>query len=177
MINKKSIWFLTLFSLIIVLSIYYVTMPSELLLNTNGSYLGTEEIANTVNKDEIDTEVNINVEESSILVALRVEADEEVNAEMDELKKIILDGSKTVEEKNSAYDKMKDLNVKKGEEEKIESQILETYKIKSFVRIKDSQIRVVLEGKEHNVELANNIIRTVQSNYEEQMYISVKFQG
>ena len=29
MINKKNLWFLTLFSLVLVLSIYYVTMPSE----------------------------------------------------------------------------------------------------------------------------------------------------
>ena len=35
MINKKSLWFLTLFSLILVLSIYYITMPSELLLTTS----------------------------------------------------------------------------------------------------------------------------------------------
>ena len=38
MINKKSIWFLTLFSLILVLSIYYITMPSELLLTTKENY-------------------------------------------------------------------------------------------------------------------------------------------
>lgn len=175
MINKKSIWFLTLFSLIIVLSIYYVTMPSELLLNTNGNYFKDEKNVDTVNKDS--SKPTINIEESSALVALRVEADEEVNLEMEELKKIILDGSKSIEEKNSAYNKMKDLNITKGEEEKIENQILNTYKLKSFVRIKDGQIRVVLEGKEHSVELANNIIRTVQSNFEEQMYISVKFQG
>ena len=31
MINKKSLWFVTLFSLILVLSVYYITMPSELL--------------------------------------------------------------------------------------------------------------------------------------------------
>lgn len=175
MINKKSIWFLTLFSLIIVLSIYYVTMPSELLLNTNGNYFKDEKNVDKVNKDF--SKPTINIEESSALVALRVEADEEVNLEMEELKKIILDGSKSIEEKNSAYNKMKNLNITKGEEEKIENQILNTYKLKSFVRIKDGQIRVVLEGKEHNVELANNIIRTVQSNFEEQMYISVKFQG
>ena len=34
MINKQNLWFLTLFSLILVLSIYYITMPSELLLTT-----------------------------------------------------------------------------------------------------------------------------------------------
>ena len=33
MINKEHLWFLTLFSLILVLSVYYVTMPSDLLLS------------------------------------------------------------------------------------------------------------------------------------------------
>ena len=175
MINKRSIWFLTLFSLIIVLSIYYVTMPSELLLNTNGNYY-TEEVSGEEPEKE-ETTPTSKVEESSILVALRVEADEQMNAEIDELRKIILDGNTTVEEKNNAYDKMKDLNIKKGEEEKIEQQILNTYKLKSFVKINNNQVRVVVEGTNHNVELANNIMRTVQENFENGMYISVKFQG
>ena len=35
MINKQNLWFLTLFSLILVLSVYYITMPNELLLAHN----------------------------------------------------------------------------------------------------------------------------------------------
>ena len=31
MVNKKGLWFLTLFSLILVMSVYYVTMPNDLL--------------------------------------------------------------------------------------------------------------------------------------------------
>lgn len=173
MINKRSIWFLTLFSLIIVLSVYYVTMPSELLLNANGNYY-TEEVSG---EEKEETTPTSKVEESSILVALRVEADEQMSAEIDELRKIILDGNTTIEEKNNAYDKMKDLNIKKGEEEKIEKQILDTYQLKSFVKINNNQVRVVVEGTSHNVELANNIMRTVQENFENGMYISVKFQG
>ena len=30
MINKQNMWFLTLFSLILVLSVYYITMPNDL---------------------------------------------------------------------------------------------------------------------------------------------------
>ena len=37
MINKKNLWFLTLFSLVLVLSIYYVSIPSELLVSSNGN--------------------------------------------------------------------------------------------------------------------------------------------
>ena len=60
MVNKNGVWFVTLFSLIIVLSIYYITMPSELFIRKED-----EKIIPTVN-----------VEESDILLALRVSSDE-----------------------------------------------------------------------------------------------------
>ena len=59
MINKRNIWFFTLFSLIIVLSVYYITMPNELNLETNT----TKEI------ERVSEEVN----DSTVLVAFRVE--------------------------------------------------------------------------------------------------------
>ena len=71
MINKKSIWFLTLFSLILVLSVYYVTMPSELLLSNNSDYMSKVE---NEDKTEVESPV-VDIQESSLLVALRVEAE------------------------------------------------------------------------------------------------------
>ena len=35
MLNKQNLWFLTLFSLILVLSVYYITMPNDLLVNNS----------------------------------------------------------------------------------------------------------------------------------------------
>ena len=95
MINKRSIWFLTLFSLILVLSVYYITMPSELLLNTSGNY--TEENNPTTN-----------INESTVLVALRVEAEEELLKEMENLRIILNSSESSVDEKNEAFEKMKD---------------------------------------------------------------------
>ncbi len=171
MINKKSIWFLTLFSLILVLSVYYVTMPSELLLTNNSDY------TSNITEEEENKEPTVEVNESSVLVALRVEAEEQMLDEMEELKSIINDTSKSIEEKNEAYEKMKTLNITRGEEEKIEKQIYDTYKLKAFVKVDNNQIRVVVDSIEHDKELANNIMRTVQSNYGNGMYISVKFNG
>ena len=172
MINKKSIWFLTLFSLILVLSVYYVTMPSELLLSNNSDY--TSKVDD--DKTEVDDPV-VDIQESSLLVALRVEAEEQMLNEMTELQNVINSTNTSIEDKNIAYDKLKDLNVTRGEEEQIEKQIFSDYNLKSFVKINNNQIRVVIDSKEHDVTLANNIMRTVQSNYGNQMYISVKFGG
>ena len=33
MIKKQSLWFLTLFSLVLVLGVYYITMPTQILEN------------------------------------------------------------------------------------------------------------------------------------------------
>jgi len=167
MINKKSLWFLTLFSLILVLSIYYITMPSELLL-TGNSDIPNNEIS--------DNEATINIEESDLLVALRVESDEEMSKEIKELELILTNADSSVEEKNNAYEKIKNLNSNRTEEEKLETMIKETHKLESFVKIKGNNISVIVNSNEHSNNLANNIMRTIQSNYEDSKYITVKFQ-
>lgn len=172
MINKKSLWFLTLFSLILVLSVYYVTMPNELLLTNNNS----KNISSTDKGKDDDTNVSLEVSESSVLVALRVESDEEMLKELDDLKKVLTDTESSVEEKNNAFEKMKDLNVTRGEEETIEKKILEEFKLNSFVKVNGDQVRVVIQSEEHDSTLANKIMRSVQQNYTNKMYISVKFQ-
>ena len=169
MINKRSIWFLTLFCLILVPSVYYVTMPSELLLSTNSNYVSKETTEGTQTP-------TVEVTESTILTSLRVESDEQMMNEIQNLQTILTNKDSTVDEKNNAYEKIKQLNLNKGEEQQIEKQISDTYKLKSFVKVNGDQVRVVVLSKEHDSSLANNIMRTVQSNYENEMYISVKFQ-
>lgn len=168
MINKKSLWFLTLFSLILVLSIYYITMPSELLLTT-----GTE----TNKKVAKDTsEPTVSIDKSDLLVALRVESDEAMTKEIEDLQLVLTNTESSVDDKNKAYEKIKELNDNRGEEEKLEEQIKTSYNISSFIKINGNQISVTAQSKEHSESLANNIMRTIQSNYEDSKYITVKFQ-
>ena len=161
MVNKKSIWFLTLFSLILVLSVYYITMPSELLISTNGNY--TEENKETTT-----------ITESTVLVALRLEAEEELLKEMENLQ-LILNGDGSIEEKNEAFDKMKQLNANKGEQEKLENKIKEVYNLESFVKIKNNNIEITVKKEENDSTIANNIMRTIQELYDDEKYITVKF--
>ena len=172
MINKKSIWFLTLFSLILVLSIYYITMPSELLLSTKENYNNQSEKEKTTEEEE--TQVTVN--ESDLLTSLRVEANDEMVQEMDELKAVLTSKDATSEEKNDAFERMKELNSVRGKEETLEKKIKDEFKLDSFVKIDGDQIRVVVNTEELDKKTANNIMRSVQSNFDEKMYISVKYQ-
>lgn len=166
MINKKNIWFLTLFSLILVLSVYYITMPNDLLL------------ANVAKEDT--TKVNNsepNIKESSILVALRVDEEEQYLETLQTLKEVLTNTSSSTEEKNSAFEQMKSLNNVKGEQEQLEKLIKNNLGYDSFIKIDTNQIRVVIDSKEHDAALANKIMRMIQNEYTNKMYITVKFQG
>ena len=161
MVNKKGVWFLTLFSLILVLSVYYITMPTELLMSNN-----IEEVSPTVK-----------TEDSSILVALRVESDENVEKELESLKKIISDANSSIEEKNAAFEKMKELNSNRSKEDVLEEKIKTTYKLDSFIKIDNTNISITIKSDKHDNVLANNIMRTIQEEYDKKMKITVKFQA
>lgn len=165
MINRKNLWFLTLFSLVLVLSIYYVTMPNELLITNNGS----------IDLDNNDGEV-VNIEETSVISALKVEDNNLVLESINELKEKLTNSEISVEEKNLVFEELKSLNKNSSLEETIESKIKSTYSYDNFVKVDNDQIRIVVGTNDHNVELANNIMRLVQSEFDKKMYISVEFQ-
>ena len=134
-------------------------MPSELLLTP---------------KDP-DSNPVVSQNESTILVALRVEADAKLLEEMEMLQSILTDEKAPTQEKNEAFDKMKDLNIIRGEEDSLEKKIKEKHNLDSFVKIKNDEIQITINSSDHNTKLANDIMRTVQENYKTKMYISVKF--
>lgn len=165
MINKQNLWFVTLFSLILILGIYYVSMVD------NNETLAA--ISNSIKNEEV---ASAEVSDSDILAALRVNEDEEVLARMEELQTILLDETSTLEEKNDAYESLQVLNSSKGKTAEIEKLIKDEFKLNSFVKISEDKINITVSSKENDVVLANNIIVKVQSLFTEHKYITVKFQ-
>ena len=177
MINKQNLWFLTLFSLILVLSVYYITMPNDLLIASNSTTdtkdIKKESTDNKKNKDK-DTDT---ISEVDNLTALRVSLDEKRDKEKQELKTTMTKEDATTDEKNNAYEQLKYLSVIEGEEEKLEKIIKDEYKINSFVKIENNTITVVAAKKKHDVKLANNIMRSIQKEFDTKQTITVKFEG
>ena len=163
MINKQNLWFLTLFSLIMVLSIYYLTMSDDTLSTLN------------VNSDVSDATDVVISEENDTLVALRVSEEEALIAQMNELEEILLSDVATLEEKNDAYEELQSLNKSESEKEAIIKLIKEEYKLDSVVQIENTNITITIASTTHDAALANNIIRSVQKLYNQDMYITVKF--
>ncbi len=170
MINKQNLWFLTLFSLILVLSVYYITMPNDLLKSAATVESSKKE------KEKSTTNTKETVEESSSLIAMRVSLEEEREQEMTDLQEQLTSEEVSSEEKNNAYEKLKYLNSLQGKEEEFEKAIKKNYKVDCFVKIDNTNADVVCVSTKHDTTLANNIMRLLQQSYKEKMYITVKFQ-
>lgn len=165
MINKQKLWFLTLFSLILVLSVYYITMPSEILTTSK-----------TNQKDEEKVTSKASVTSTDVLTALQVELDEERLALAAEYNEILTNKETTTEEKNNAYEGLKKIDDLKAKEEELEKIVKKQMKLDSFIKIDGNNISVTINKEDHDYSLANEVMRLLQKQYDTKMYISVKFQ-
>lgn len=161
MISKQNLWFLTLFSLILVLSVYYITMPNDLLKDVQ------------VNEGE---NITATVEEVDSLLAMRVSLEEERQTSIDALQEQLVSDVLGTEEKNNIYEQLKYLNEIQSKEEDIEKTIKKEYGINCFVKIDNVNADVVCVSNEHNNKLANNIMRLIQNEYKNKVFVTVKFQ-
>ena len=162
MINKQNLWFITLFSLIMVLSIYYLTMGEDTFASLN------------VNNNEAE-KTDVVISESDTLVALKVADEEALVTKMEELQDILLSSTATIEEKNKAYDELQNINKNEAFKEAITKKIKDEFKLDSYVSIDGDNIKVTIASEKHDTALANRIIRSIQSLYQEDKYITIKF--
>ena len=158
--KKQNIWALTLFSLILVLSVYYITLPNEY---------------DVVNKDVAKTTIK-EVDKNQVIETLKIENNENKLKREKELHEILTKEDASKEEKNNAYEELKALNILKSKEEELVLKIKDKFNLENYVEIKDDQIKVILIKNEHDEKLASEIMDYVQESFDEKKYISIKFE-
>ncbi len=164
--NKQNLWFITLFSLILVLSVYYVTMPNDLLLTVNSNY--------SKEKDDL---VSVAVEDSEIISALRITKEEDRLALEKDYQAVLTNGESTNEEKNEALEKIKSLKENATLEDSLEEKIKKNFKFDCCVEIDNLTITSTCSSSNHNNSVANNIMRSIQEEFDSNRYITVKFES
>ena len=174
MINKQGLIFLTLTSLILVLSVYYVTMPTELLLTTNSDYLKKEE----TDKEEENKEnkEKVVIQNTNTILAMKNIVNSERQEKVKELNNKLTNKELSFEEKNNVYEELQVLSKIETMEEDIENIIKKEYKLDNFVKVKDDIIEVVIDSKKHDTTLAAKIMTSIEKKYPN-MYISVNFKS
>lgn len=164
-INKQGLIFLTLTSLILVLSVYYITMPTELLLTTNSLY-------KTDSSESISNRVSI--ENASTISAMKSIHTDERREKVNELNNQLTNKELSSTEKNNIYEEIQVINQMEIMEENIETMIKNEYNLNSFVKVNNDIIEITVNSKNHDKSLAAKIISSVEKKYHN-MYISVSF--
>lgn len=172
-INKQSLIFLTLTSLILVLSVYYVTMPNELLLTTNSSYLKEDKVDKSDSKENVSEVI---VQNSNVITAMKNLLNDERLEKRKELNNKLLNKELSIEEKNNIYEEIKVINKIETMESDIENLIKKEFELDSFVKVKDDVIEITINSKKHDTVLAAKIMTSVEKKYPN-MYISVSFKA
>ena len=173
MINKQGLLFLTLTSLILVLSVYYITMPTELLLTTNSSYLNTldEEVVDKVDNQDSDKVI---IKNGNTVTAMKSILNEERQDKVKELNNKLISKELSLEEKNNIYEELKNINKYEIIEEDIQSIIKNEYNLDSFIKVSDDVIEVTIISNKHDTTLAAKIMTSIEKKYNN-MYISISF--
>ena len=150
MINKQGLWFITLFSLIVILSIYYFTLPNE-----------TLSVFDNVN-DISDT---IEITQSDVIVAMKVEEEEKIMSQISNAQETLLNVSSSTEEKNEAFNLLQKLNLQKGNNtdnvkpNKIEKDVWENAQNENTsFSLESVYTSTSLEGSE---KLATGVVKTL----------------
>lgn len=162
MINKQGIIFLTLTSLILVLSVYYVTMPTELLLTTNSLYN---------NKETVDSD-NVKIENVTSVNSMKSILNDERTTKLKELNNKLSNKELSIDEKNNIYEEIKVINKLESMEEDIETIIKNEYKLDGFVKVDNDVIEIKVNNKKIDKKEAVKIISSIEKKYPN-MYISV----
>lgn len=170
MVNKQGLWFLTLTSLALVLSVYYITMPNELLISNNSSFVSNENVSKTgeVVKETI-------IKDSDIVTSMRVDLEQERLILMNELQNKLSDNNLTVDEKNEIYEDLRYISEIATKEEVLRKKIKDEFQLDSFVKIDGDTLSVVIHSKEHDKGLVVNIMKSLQEEFSSKMYISINF--
>ncbi|WP_019241318.1 MULTISPECIES: SpoIIIAH-like family protein [Bacillus] len=171
LLKKQTVWLLTMLSLVIVLSVYYVITPPK---NSNdmATTVQNEDKQEEKNTSEsrskaegktkaTSSEITISNENESFENA-RLEINDQRNKQLEEYSKVMANTELTAEERKEANDAMEEINEASNLETMLETFIvgMEDYQA-ALVHVDNGKVKVTVQAKDLSKTAANQIIRLV----------------
>jgi stage III sporulation protein AH len=187
-LKKQTVWLLTMLSLVIVLSVYYITSPEQ--APTDEFAYNDEEQVNEegMNEDTTNNEVDEIVVESmedgtvississdDLFTALRIDIDDARSAMTEQLQAVITSADVSAEQKSEAMDKMQELQMASAKESILETLIKAEGYEDALVNAEGNQVKVIVKANEPTKAQAVRIMQIV-SNELGNKHVAVEFQ-
>lgn len=173
MLKKQTVWLLTMLSLMVVLSVYYILSPktNEVAYINDGEEQeetnNNEEVSqDMVNNDDIDVEDVTEENDSDSFTQIRLDLQDERSMKKSRLNDIVASNSASTEEKNEALETMDSLDERTSSESILEQSILDETEYKDvLVRSNDDKVLVHVQASDLSDEEVVNIMQMVNDEY------------
>lgn len=178
LLKKQTVWLLTMLSLVVVLSVYYITSPDQ--GGKNLTDLAVEEKTDelkepiTTEKDP-DSAVITNASGDEMFEALRLQLNDERSKLKEELDIVVGSTDLPAEERSAAKDQINELDGIAKKEFALETLIKAMNYEDVLVRADGNDVRVTVKAKELSRKAANEIIREVKNEIGNLELVTVEF--
>jgi stage III sporulation protein AH len=170
-VKKRTVWFLTLASLVAVISVYFIVednnTPNLLTIFTNETLDDTEILGVSQEGTQMVTS------ESEMFQQVRLEQGNKRSQLREQLTQKIASAQLTAEEKNEAFNEMEQLIQLESSEAMLEMLIKSLGYSDALVRIDDQKIAVTVMSDEVSKQQANEIVYIVRSEMDGNVNVTV----
>jgi stage III sporulation protein AH len=197
LLKKQTVWLLTMLSLVVVLSVYYVTSPENgedyafveenketntVESNTEGtakesSSTNSEVVMDNSTEASQEGTVISSISSDELFTALRLEMEDQRSKLVSDLQAIMASSEVSPEQKSEAYDKMIEVQTVSSKERVLETLIkAESDQYRDvLVRADGENVRIIVKSTaNHSPSQANKIIQLVRSELG-QKQVAVEF--
>ncbi|MFZ3577146.1 SpoIIIAH-like family protein [Virgibacillus sp. DJP39] len=178
MLKKQTVWLLTMLSLMIVLSVYYMTSEDMGNQAFNEGLTQSDDVINTENADsQEDATVDIlNSGQDELFATIRMELTDTRSEIKDRLRDIVVSSTSTIEQKDAALEDMDVLDKLAAKEVVLEESILAATEYSDvLVRSDQSQVQIHVKAENLSKEETVNLMQMARDEFGE-IPVNVNFQ-
>ena len=163
--NKQALAFLTLFSLILMLSVYYVTLPNDI----------TAVISEETQQESTKTDDTSSADEEGS-TTMQETIEKNLNEQINAATAVMAASDSSESEKQEALAKIEELKNIQQQQKEIESK-LSAKKMDTAVEISDGVCRITIFGIEENKENVNTAMNTAYQIVKDNYLLEVTFKS
>ncbi|MEK4973184.1 SpoIIIAH-like family protein [Niallia sp. FSL R7-0648] len=168
LLKKQTVWLLTMLSLVVVLSVYYITSPESRVNEFAATEDNNKEKSNDAEEAAKDSKGESTVtttDSEAVFEQMRLDLMEQRDKMKEELVTIQGSKDKTAEEKNEATEKINELQEMTDNEKIMESLIkAENYEDVLVQTADNGTVKVTVKAEELSADAANEIVQLVRKN-------------
>lgn len=178
LLKKQTVWLLTMLSLVVVLSVYYITSPEQQGSNLAGveDKETTEDKETSGSKTDGGDSVISSIASDEVFEALRMDLEDQRSKLKEELTEIMASTDLPAEKRSEAYDDIKHLEEVARKEKVLETLIRAMDYEDVLVRADGAKVLITIKAKEHSPAEANEIIQMVRTELGSYQPVAVEFQ-